>query len=227
MRISQTILTFDTEPPLTGHGNSLRGFVASRFAECMLTHNHDKNGKPVYIYPRVQYRVIRGKGIVVGIEEGASVVREIADMLKVINIKGTDHEIIEKIVHEKNVIFAPSEKQIRYCFARPWLALNENNYREYLNLSRQKDKEELLRRILIGNILSIAKSLCCIVDLELRIDAINLKGMESFLKGTPMLGFLGTFSVNFEIPDYWGIGKSVSRGFGMLSRVGNVPVWNK
>ena len=29
-----------------------------------------------------------------------------------------------------------------------------------------------------------------------------------------MLGFLGTFSVNFEIPDYWGIGKSVSRGFG-------------
>jgi hypothetical protein len=27
-----------------------------------------------------------------------------------------------------------------------------------------------------------------------------------------MLGFLGTFSVNFEIPDYWGIGKSVSRG---------------
>ena len=34
-----------------------------------------------------------------------------------------------------------------------------------------------------------------------------------------MLGFLGTFSVNFEIPDYWGIGKSVSRGFGTIKRV--------
>jgi hypothetical protein len=33
-----------------------------------------------------------------------------------------------------------------------------------------------------------------------------------------MLGFLGTFSVNFEIPDYWGIGKSVSRGFGTVVR---------
>ncbi|NOX21076.1 MAG: CRISPR-associated endonuclease Cas6 [Nitrospirae bacterium] len=31
-----------------------------------------------------------------------------------------------------------------------------------------------------------------------------------------LLGFLGTFSVNFEIPDYWGIGKSVSRGFGTV-----------
>jgi hypothetical protein len=36
---------------------------------------------------------------------------------------------------------------------------------------------------------------------------------------TPMIGFLGNFSVNFEIPDYWGIGKSVSRGFGTVKRV--------
>ena len=34
-----------------------------------------------------------------------------------------------------------------------------------------------------------------------------------------MLGFFGTFSVNFEIPDYWGIGKSVSRGLGTMKRV--------
>jgi len=34
-----------------------------------------------------------------------------------------------------------------------------------------------------------------------------------------MLGFLGKFSVNFEIPDYWGIGKAVSRGFGTVKRV--------
>ncbi|MDA8215778.1 MAG: CRISPR-associated endonuclease Cas6 [Nitrospiraceae bacterium] len=40
-----------------------------------------------------------------------------------------------------------------------------------------------------------------------------------FYKGTPMLGFLGTFSVNFEIPDYWGIGKSVSRGVGTVKRI--------
>jgi hypothetical protein len=33
-----------------------------------------------------------------------------------------------------------------------------------------------------------------------------------------MLGFIGTFSVNFQIPDYWGIGKSVSKGFGTAVR---------
>jgi len=34
-----------------------------------------------------------------------------------------------------------------------------------------------------------------------------------------MLGFLVAFSFNFAIPDYWGIGKSVSKGFGTIKRV--------
>jgi len=34
-----------------------------------------------------------------------------------------------------------------------------------------------------------------------------------------MLGFLGEFEVNFDIPDYLGIGKSVSRGFGTVKKI--------
>ncbi|MFN3533267.1 MAG: CRISPR-associated endonuclease Cas6 [Candidatus Brocadia sp.] len=33
-----------------------------------------------------------------------------------------------------------------------------------------------------------------------------------------MIVFRVHSSVNFEIPDYWGIGKSVSRGFGTVVR---------
>jgi hypothetical protein len=47
----------------------------------------------------------------------------------------------------------------------------------------------------------------------------KLKEIQTSLKGTPMLGFLGTFSVNFEIPDCSGIGKSVSMGFGTVKRI--------
>lgn len=47
------------------------------------------------------------------------------------------------------------------------------------------------------------------------------KEVKTTLKGTPMMGFIGKFSVNFDIPDYWGIGKSVSRGFGTVKRVDN------
>ena len=44
------------------------------------------------------------------------------------------------------------------------------------------------------------------------------------LKGVRMVGFKGTFAVNFELPDYIGLGKSVSRGFGTIKRVGELGV---
>ena len=77
-------------------------------------------------------------------------------------------------------------------------------------------KEELLESILIGNIISMSKSLGYTVPEPIKANIENIKEVPTSLKGTPMLGFLGTFSVNFEIPDYWGIGKSVSRGFGTV-----------
>lgn len=42
-----------------------------------------------------------------------------------------------------------------------------------------------------------------------------------------MLGFLGTFFVNFEIPDYWGIGKSVPRGLGTVKKIKNIDSINR
>ena len=35
-----------------------------------------------------------------------------------------------------------------------------------------------------------------------------------------MIGFKGYFYVNFEIPNDLGIGKSISRGFGTVKKVG-------
>ena len=81
--------------------------------------------------------------------------------------------------------------------------------------------EELLEKILIGNIQSMSKSLGYTVLASIEAKIIELKEVQRKLKGNPMLGFLGTFSVNFEIPDYWGIGKSVSRGFGTGKKLNN------
>ena len=88
-----------------------------------------------------------------------------------------------------------------------------------MGLKKTTLKNSLLKKILIGNILSMSKSLGFIVEQEIKLKSINLREKKVFLKGNPMLGFLGAFSVNFEIPDYWGIGKSVSRGFGAVRRV--------
>ncbi len=48
---------------------------------------------------------------------------------------------------------------------------------------------------------------------------VAVKEENVILKGKPMIGFTGAFKCNVIIPDYLGIGKSVSRGFGTVERI--------
>ena len=37
--------------------------------------------------------------------------------------------------------------------------------------------------------------------------------------GVELLGISGTFTVNFALPNWWGIGKQSARGFGTIQRI--------
>ena len=129
------------------------------------------------------------------------------------------YKIIGKHITEGAIILSVTNEPLSYSFLTPWLALNEKNYEKYQRLGSWGKRKELLEKILIGNIISMSKSLGYTVPAPIEARIQHLKEVKTSLKGTPMLGFLGNFSVNFEIPDYWGIGKSVSRGFGTVKRV--------
>ena len=68
---------------------------------------------------------------------------------------------------------------------------------------------------LTGNILSMSKSLNYQVPdrINCETDVRICKGRQ---KDTKIMTFTGTFSTNFFIPEYLGLGKSVSRGFGAV-----------
>ncbi|MFU8767763.1 MAG: CRISPR-associated endonuclease Cas6, partial [Candidatus Methanoperedens sp.] len=80
--------------------------------------------------------------------------------------------------------------------------------------------QEFLRKTLIGNILSMSKSFNYQVPDTIKCDVqVNIR--KNRLKETNMMSFVGVFSTNFLIPDYLGIGKSVSRGFGAVRQLGD------
>jgi len=216
MIIKQSVLKLSTDPPIKAHGNVLRGYIANRFPQHEIAHNHRKDGKLLYLFPRVQYRVIGEQGYVIGIGEGASLVRSIEPHIESIELKGSVHRVVEKQIISEDVQFGCSALLFNYCFIDPWLGLNEKNYHRYKKLKLQEDKTRFLKTILKGNLLSMSKGLGYIVEQEIVVKSLSLQERRVYLKGNPMLGFLGTFSVNFAIPDYWGIGKSVSRGFGTV-----------
>ena len=113
----------------------------------------------------------------------------------------------------------PPESVAGFAGIHTWLALNENNYKKYRLLGTQAKRRDILKKVLVGNIISMAKGLGYTITAPIEASIVKIREVHASLKNTSMLGFLGNFSVNFEIPNYLGLGKSVSRGFGTVVKV--------
>jgi hypothetical protein len=107
-----------------------------------------------------------------------------------------------------------------YEFIAPWIGLNQSNYQKYVGVKTHMGKTEILKRALIGNILSMSKYLDYWLAQDQKVSAdLQVRERVVNLKAKPMIGFTGIFKTNFIIPDYLGIGKSVSRGFGTVKKL--------
>lgn len=196
--------------------DKIRGYLGRLFWEDAWVHQHRPDGSFIYTYPRVQYKIIKGACILIGFNEGTEIIKKTFFDLSALDIGGNWKEITSKSLESYKANFRVTDQKLYYSFISPWLALNEKNYEEYHKYGTWSKRELLLQKILIGNIISIAKSLKYSISKPIQVELKNIKEVPTKLKQIPMLGFYGQFYVNFEIPDYLGIGKSVSRGFGTI-----------
>jgi len=202
--------------------HKLRGYVGNIFAEHDLIHNHDRQtGKSIYRYPLIQFKIIDNIPCIIALTEKAvQVFTEIFMTLDEIVIDGKIIPIFEKDLKVESVEFGFSSETFMYEFVLPWIGLNQKNFKTFITFKTEREKNELLKRILIGNILSMSKYLGVHLEKEQQIQtSLQLKQAKVILKGKQMMGFKGLFKTNFRIPDYLGLGKSVSRGFGTIRRL--------
>jgi len=201
--------------------HKFRGFVGNIFRDHDLIHNHDlKTGKPIYRYPLIQFKLIDDMPAIIAITDRAvSIFSEIFMKLDKIIIEDTVIPVFEKNLKIEEVEFGYSNEIFMYEFISPWIALNQKNFIKYNDAGRE-EKNEMLKRVMTGNILSMSKHLDCWLsqDQKIKIDH-KLKEIKVNLKSKSMTAFNGIFKTNFLIPDYLGIGKSVSRGFGAVRKV--------
>ncbi len=196
----------------------IRGYFAHKYSEIEEMHNH-KDDKFIYKYPHIQYKVVDKNPVLLGIDEGAVIIQKNNIFLDD-TIKIGDKEITsnQREISCKKVKFGISDKIIKYKFVTPWLALNQKNIRKYNN-SDIIEKDKILQSIFIGNILVLSKGMRYTVDRTIKVK-LNLKEKRVKFKGNEMKAFVGEFYTNFEIPDNFGLGKSISRGFGTVKKVG-------
>jgi len=215
MNLKALILVLKTDRPVKEDASKLRGYIASRFKQYPILHHHIEEAGYLYTYPRIQYKQIEGTPLVLGIEEGADVLKKISDDLTELELGKSRYKVHSVQMTQMNADFGPCRANHHYKFVTHWLALNPANYERYKGMSDWKEKKEFLNGILVGNLLSMCKSLDYVVTSKLYVHS-RLDDEKVEFKGIPIIGFSGEFRVNFRIPDFFGLGKGVSQGFGVI-----------
>lgn len=215
MPIKTSTLVLCSSESIPNSPEKFRGNIASKNLDNSLFHQHLQNRKLVYRYPLIHYIILHGKAIIFGIQEGANEVSRLFNELDEITIGTKKYPILEKRLNTKIQVFTVTDTHKQYHFVTPWLALNKSNYLKYKDLNWTARKK-LLSRILIGNVLSAAKGLGIKISEKIFAEIQYVKPVNCNIKGNPLLGFYVKFKINFDMPPLFSIGKSVSRGFGVI-----------
>jgi hypothetical protein len=184
----------------------LRGFYANNNSANDIMHNHTPEGESLYRYPSVQYKTIAGKPVIIAWGDGIKPIYDEVMQVDTITIDGREIPVTDIDIKLSEPVIGDTIKIMEYSFLNPWLCLNKENYKKYLEADEEQ-KKELLIRILVGNTLSFAKAFGIKIENRLKAE-IDLKEIKVNFKNEPMIAFYGTFKINFQFPDYFGIGKS-------------------
>ncbi|RLC16382.1 MAG: DNA repair protein [Deltaproteobacteria bacterium] len=201
--------------------HKFRGFVGNLFRNYDVIHNHDPDtGKVIYRYPLIQFKLLRGVPAIIAItDEAVGAFAAIFMALDKIRIDDAEIPVYEKDLCLEEVEFGYSAEMYVYEFVSPWIGLNQKNYHKYAGMKDKTETDEMLKRALTGNILSMSKYLGCWLEKDQKIRTeVQVRERPINLKGKSMIGFMGMFKTNFIIPDFLGLGKSVSRGFGTVAK---------
>lgn len=209
-------LFLETDDKVLSNTSKIRGFIGNKFKEYNLLHNHyGKNY--IFTYPKVQYKIVDNKILIFGLNEGGEVLKKISSDLNFLDLDKR-YNINEKIIHEQKFDIKPTIDEKHYKFVTPWIGLNTKNYQKFKKMNNWKDKKILLNNIIVGNILSLSKGLGIIVNKRLYTKSF-LNEENIIYKSVSMNAFTGEFKIHYDLPDYIGIGKGVSHGFGCVKKI--------
>ena len=134
-----------------------KGLFGREVSQYLELHNHIGENKFNYGYPVIQYKSIGGVQILLQ-SMRLKILIDIFYDVKEIDMKDKIMSILEKGYVLKTKEIGTAEGMVEYKFLTPWLALNQDNYERFAN-SGIDERTDILKKILTGNILSMAKGL--------------------------------------------------------------------
>jgi hypothetical protein len=207
-------LTLEPSNPLHFSIGELRSFFHKKSAGYTLLHKDSTTGF-IHRYPVVQCKQVKGMLMVIGVGQGADFLQEISSGVEVFRFGETTCRVSGRDEEVRKKEFGISEEIHTYEFLTPWLALNQQNAKKFYDLKGKPERDAFMQKILTTHLSTLAKSID--YDLPARLTCTSrVRFKRERVHQENVMVFLGTFGTNLMIPDYLGIGHSVSSGFGTI-----------
>lgn len=189
----------------------------------LLFHDHVGESGYRYAYPLIQYKRIDGRASIVGIGDGIDALGALlSDEPRVLRLaSGRIMSLAVEGVTTQDCLFAVGDSADKAFRLRRWLPFNSDNYRRYRQTQSLVDRVSMLEKIVVGNILSMARGLDLFVDVQIDVRIMSVRqrqGLVSY-KNTQMMAFDVDFLTNLDLPVDIGLGKGASIGFGVVEKI--------
>lgn len=101
-----------------------------------------------------------------------------------------------------------------------WLPLNQDNYNKFKALEELTEKISFLEKIMSSNIISFLQGIDLFIDekIEVKIKSIQSERLMNY-KEQQMQAFTLVFRTNISLPNFIGLGKGSSVGFGVIKEI--------
>ena len=196
---------------------AFRGAVISKIPkELILFHNHIDEGFR-FSYPLIQYKTIGGKAALFCLGDGT---REVANFFAgsdfQLRIGNREESFSVENVWANQWVLQAWDDSFHYSLRR-WLPLNKTNYELYSATEGIVERNQLLENVLTGNLLSMSKGLGHFHESEIFCTVTDIDNTRFYShKGVRLQGFDIRFKTNVYLPDFIGLGKGASMGFGTV-----------
>lgn len=190
--------------------------------ESSLFHNHEGENGYIYRYPLIQYKIKDKKPCLICLKEATE------DIHYLLREKNFDFKI-----NGTNISFEIEDVRLKYEKIQTWdtdfqysllhyLALNQENFDKYKNQNGLLGRISMLEQLLLKHLEIFAKEMEAYLPLPLFASILNIKE-EKYIeyKNVFHLAFTLDFKSNLHIPEYVGIGKGASVGFGIVKKIIN------
>ena len=218
---SKTLVEISLDQTVKGYRQSLvsqlRGGISSIFSGSDF-HQHDKDGRFIYRYPKIQYQWLASHGMILGWMESAEKLLHLPWLDLQISLNGISVCCTKATLIPESVLFGVSENLIHYHLETPVLLFNGPNYIKYESMDFEQRTYET-DRLLQSQILIALRGMDILFPERLYATFTQMKRTICIYKGQRLYGIRGRFATNAFLPKHFAVGHAVSHGYGWIKPI--------